>query len=105
MHSDRPAIGNGQVSEFCGELIDSDHKTILGLAKRFDLAVDDLLAAEPAGTSTDTYWFLGRYTAAQADIDFAPVRDAGHDRRCGRRRPITPWDNSTSAGRLRRSTT
>src|SRR6266545_3860920 len=68
MHSDAGGYwAEGQVSEFCGELIDSSHTTILGLANRFGLAVDDLLAAEPPG-STDTYWFLnGRYAAAQAD--------------------------------------
>ncbi len=77
MHSDTGGYwDNGQVSEFCGELIDSGHTTILGLAKRFELPVDDLISAQPEG-STDTYWFLGqRYTAAQADIDFAPVRKA-----------------------------
>jgi monoamine oxidase len=74
MHSDRGGYwANDQVSEFCGELIDSDHKTILGLASRFGLPVADLLAAEPAG-STVTYWFLGgRYSEEQADADFAPV--------------------------------
>ena len=77
MHSDRSGyFANGQVSEFCGELIDSGHTTILGLANRFSLPVVDLLAAEPAG-STETYWFLGgRYPESQADIDFGPVRDA-----------------------------
>jgi monoamine oxidase len=77
MHSDVSGYwADGQVSEYCGELIDSGHATVLGLARRFGLAVDDLLAAEPAG-STDTYWFLGaRYPAEQADRDFAPVRDA-----------------------------
>ena len=69
MHSDVGYWAQGQVSEFCGELIDSGHTTILGLADRFNLAVDDLLAAEPQG-STDTYWFLnGRYTVADADAD------------------------------------
>ena len=44
MHSDESAIGTTeQVSEFCGELIDSGHTTILGLAARFGLPVDDLL--------------------------------------------------------------
>ena len=77
MHSDGSGYwADAQVSEFCGELIDSGHTTILGLASRFGLAVDDLLAAQPPG-STDTYWFLNRrYTAAQADADFVPVREA-----------------------------
>src|SRR5204862_6744493 len=47
MHSDRSGYWtSGQVSEFCGELIDSGHTTILGLANRFSLPVVDLLAAE-----------------------------------------------------------
>src|SRR5437763_14552041 len=55
MHSDTSGYwAQDQVSEFCGELIDSDHTTILSLAQRFGLAVDDLHAAEPPGSS-DTY--------------------------------------------------
>ena len=73
MHSDTTSWLNGQTSEHCGELIDSGHKTILGLANRFNLARADLLAAEPAH-STDTDFFLGRYyTQAQANADFNPV--------------------------------
>jgi monoamine oxidase len=76
MHSERSYWANGQVSEIAGELIDTNHTTILSLAKRFDLTVTDLLAAEPEG-STETYLFFGeRYSAAQALIDFGPVRDA-----------------------------
>ncbi len=64
---------NDQVSEWCGELIDSGHVTIQGLAQRFGLALDDLHAAEPIG-STETYYFGGKYySAAQADQDFQPV--------------------------------
>ena len=99
MHSDRSGYWNaGQVSEFCGELIDSGHTTILRLAARFDLAVDDLLAAQPED-STDTYWFLNhRYTAAQADHDFAPVRRAAEEDADAAGYPTT-WDSYTSAGR------
>ena len=81
MHSDRSGYwANGQVSEFCGELIDTNHTTILGLAERFKLPVADLLAAEPAG-STETYWFLGgRYSAGQADIDFGAGARRGQER-------------------------
>jgi monoamine oxidase len=32
---------DNQVSEWCGELIDSDHETIIGLARRFGLPLDD----------------------------------------------------------------
>src|SRR5438034_6714001 len=73
MHSDTTSWLNGQVSEHCGELIDSGHKTILTLASRFKLATADLLGAEPAH-STDTNYFFGHYyTDAQAQADFNPV--------------------------------
>ncbi len=74
MHSDRSGYwANGQVSEFCGELIDTGHLTIRHLAQRFGLSTVDLLGAEPNGTD-DTYWFLdGYYPKAQADKDFQPV--------------------------------
>jgi monoamine oxidase len=73
MHSDTTSWLNGQTSEHCGELIDSGHKTILGLANRFNVARADLLSAEPVH-STDTDYFFGQYyTQAQANVDFNPV--------------------------------
>ena len=77
MHSDRSGyFSNGQVAEFCGELIDTGHTTIRGLAKRFHLPLTDLIAAQPGGTD-DTYWFLGGYySQSQVDDDFASVSDA-----------------------------
>ena len=98
MHSDHSGYwAEGQVSEFCGELIDSGHATILRLATRFGLAVDDLLAAQPIGSS-DTYWFLNRrYTAAQADADFVPVREAAKKDAADAGYP-TSWNSYTTAG-------
>src|SRR5256886_14856326 len=73
MHSDTTSWLNGQTSEHCGELIDSGHKTILGLASRFKLPTVDLLGAEPIH-STDTAYFFGHYyTDAQAQADFNAV--------------------------------
>jgi monoamine oxidase len=79
MHSDwtEPPLKdfwrNGQQAELCGELIDSNHKTILQLAQRFGLATVDLLGAQPNGTE-DTYWIFGQpYPKDQADADFQPV--------------------------------
>jgi monoamine oxidase len=78
MHSDWTEFGTGfwadhQQAELCGELIDSGHTTILGLANRFNLTVVDLLAAQPSGT-TDTYYVNGgRYSVARATADFQPV--------------------------------
>ncbi len=76
MHSDTTSWVNGQTTEHCGELIDSSHKTIHGLAKRFKIPTVDLGAAEPP-QSTDTYYFFGQYyTRTQANIDFNAVYQA-----------------------------
>src|SRR6266849_1078057 len=73
MHSDTTSWLNKQTSEHCGELIDSGHKTILGLASRFKLQTVDLLGAQPVH-STDTDFFFGKYyTDAQAHADFNQV--------------------------------
>ena len=64
---------NGQVSEWCGEFIDSGHSTIIDLAQRFGLILDDLLAAEPKNSS-ETYFFSEKYYSKhQADKDFQIV--------------------------------
>jgi monoamine oxidase len=73
MESDATSWLNGQTSEKCGELIDSGHKTILGLASRFNLLTADLLGAQP-NHSTDTDFFFGEYyTDTQAQADFNTV--------------------------------
>src|ERR1035438_3077765 len=70
---------DGQVSEWCGELIDSGHQTIQDLAARFGLALDDLLAAEP-DQSEDTYYFSGHYYRHATVVqDFQPVYQAVQD--------------------------
>src|SRR5438045_6745907 len=70
MHSDTTSWANGQVSEHCGELIDTGHKTIQQLAKRFGFGLTDLLSAQP-NQSTDTFYFLGGYYPnAHATSDF-----------------------------------
>jgi monoamine oxidase len=73
MHSDTTTWENGQVSEHCGELIDTNHTTILDLVSQFGLSTTNLLGAQPAG-STDTYYVNGGYySVSQATSDFAPV--------------------------------
>jgi monoamine oxidase len=65
----------GQQAELCGELIDTNHKTILQLAQRFKLQMADLLQAQPNGTE-DTYWVFGAdYPFDQASADFKPVHN------------------------------
>jgi monoamine oxidase len=76
MFTNTSYFAGGQVAEWGGELIDTGHKTIRKLARRFDLPLDDLLAAQPR-RSEDTYHFFGGYyPKAQADIDFEPVFNA-----------------------------
>jgi monoamine oxidase len=75
MFSNRRYWDDDQVSEWGGELIDTSHKTIRRLARRFGLVLDDLLAAEAPG-SEETYFFLGNYyTEAQAAADFLVIAD------------------------------
>src|SRR5436305_1927332 len=71
MHSNTSGFWNdGQVTEWCGELIDTNHKTIQFLAQRFGFKLADTFAGYPNG-STDTYWFTkyGYYSTDQADAD------------------------------------
>ena len=99
MHSDRSGYwADTQVSEFCGELIDSGHETIRDLARRFHLKRVDLLAAQPRGT-TDTYSFFGDYYSVdQADSDFDRIRATLDAQTEGAGYPTT-WDSSTRTGR------
>jgi monoamine oxidase len=76
MHSDTTSWLNGQTSEHCGELIDSKHKTILGLASRFKIPTVDLLAAEPVHSTQTDFFSGGYYTSAQENVDFNPVWSA-----------------------------
>ncbi len=89
---------SGQVSEWCGELIDTNHVTVRGLAKRYGLILDDLLAAE-ASRAQDTYFFLGKhYRAAQAAEDFGAIYAAvKHDVHAAGY--PTRYNKSTAAGR------
>jgi monoamine oxidase len=89
---------DGQVSEWCGELIDSAHAAIQSLAARFALPLDNLHAAEPAG-STETFFFRGEhYPAAQAWQDFQPIYQRVLEQNNATGYPTT-YNNSTADGR------
>lgn len=104
MHSDWTEFGrgfwdNGQQAELCGELIDTNHKTILQLAQRFSLPTVDLLQAQPTGT-TDTYWVFGAdYPYSQASNDFQPVHNTLQGQVQAAGYP-TLYNSSTSAGQF-----
>ncbi len=98
MHSNTTSWANGQVSEWCGELIDTGHASIIALAKRFKLKLDNLHDAEPKG-ATETYFFDGKYyTYAQADKDFQPVLDVLNQQNTDAPFP-TLYNSFTDAGR------
>jgi monoamine oxidase len=104
MHSDWQEFGhgfwaNGQQAELCGEMIDTGHKTILALARRFDLATVDLIQAQPNMT-TDTYWISGaQYPYAQAASDFKPVHMTLQGQKQAAGFP-TLYNSSTPAGQF-----
>ena len=104
MHSDWQEFGtsfwtNGQQAELCGEMIDTNHKTILQLARRFGLATVDLIMAQPNMT-TDTYWIFGaQYPYAQASNDFKPVHMALQGQIQATGYP-TLYNSSTQMGRF-----
>ncbi len=96
MHSDATTWQNRQKSEWCGEFINSGHKTVLGLASRFGLTVVDEVVAQPPGSS-DTLYFDGKYYLQdQADRDFAPV-NAVLQKQIGKA-PSTAYNSYTNEG-------
>ncbi len=98
MHSDTSSWANGQTSEWCGELIDTAHKTILQMAQRFGLQTVDLLQAQPMG-SQDTYFFFNNYYLQKtADGDFAQVHNVLQGQLQAAPFP-TLYSSSTSTGK------
>lgn len=95
--SDATYFDDGQVFEWYGELIDTGHAAMHGLADRFGLTMDHLPDTDPPNAAA-TYRFGGRwYPVRQAERDFAalwPVlqRDLETAR-------TVSWASSTADGR------
>ncbi|MBK9031451.1 MAG: FAD-dependent oxidoreductase [Myxococcales bacterium] len=98
MFSNRTGYWNaGQVSEWGGELIDTGHTTVRGLADRFGLPIDDLFAAQPAN-SVEVYKVGGGYyPKTQADADFDAIYRIVRDDLHAAPFPTT-FDSFTAAG-------
>jgi monoamine oxidase len=86
---------DGQITEWGGELIDSGHATMRGLAKRFGIGEVDILDTP----YEDTCYFGGQYyTLEDADADYRDVHSAVRKDMSSFTWPIT-WDgNNTAAG-------
>jgi monoamine oxidase len=73
MHSERTYWDDGQHTEWCGAMIDTHHKTMHALTRRFGIPLIDTVAPQPRG-ARDTSFFGGRYYPMMAaDKDFEPV--------------------------------
>src|SRR5947207_11028750 len=70
MHSDTTTWADGMVSEWCGEFIDSDHKTIQQLVARFGLETADLGQKRKDRTQNVMYLFNRYYEAEELARDF-----------------------------------
>ncbi|MFI6939663.1 flavin monoamine oxidase family protein [Streptomyces sp. NPDC050418] len=78
MWTQREHWAYGQTSEIGGELIDTSHKKILELCRRFDLPTEDFLGGGPNGAE-EVLWFQGEYyPREQAEQDFNAVYQALH---------------------------
>ncbi|QNS02686.1 flavin monoamine oxidase family protein [Streptomyces xanthii] len=78
MYSQRAHWAYGQTSEIGGELIDTSHKKMQELCRRFNLPLEDFLGGGPNGAE-EILWFNGAYyPRAQADEDFKAVYQALH---------------------------
>lgn len=98
MHSERGYWDDGQHTEWCGAMIDSNHVHMRALARRFRLRLIDTYAFM-LPHARDTSYFNRRYYAmSQADRDFAPVYRVLQEqlRAIG---PQTTYDSATPLAR------
>ncbi|KAA6216927.1 flavin monoamine oxidase family protein [Streptomyces filamentosus] len=76
MWTQRAHWAYGQTSEIGGELIDTSHKKMLELCRRFGLPVEDFLGGGPNGAEEVLWFDGGYYPREQADVDFNGVYQA-----------------------------
>ena len=73
MHSDAITWADGMVSEWCGEFIDGDHRTLLHLIQRFKLKTIDLGREIPDQAQTIMYFFNRYYEAKEVWGGLEPI--------------------------------
>jgi monoamine oxidase len=93
----RDYFGEGQIAEHGGELIDSDHAAVRGLAGELGLKLDNVIAAEKPGTRDTLHIDGGPYADAAALADYEEVRPALRRDLAAAGYP-TFYDHHTAAG-------
>jgi len=73
IHSDATTWADGMVSEWCGEFIDGDHRTLLHLIQRFKLKTIDLGREIPDQAQTIMYFFNRYYEAKEVWGGLEPI--------------------------------
>src|SRR5215469_3807792 len=73
MHSDATTWADGMVSEWCGEFIDSDHRTLLHLIERFRLKTIDLGRGMSDQAQTVMYFFDRYYDEEEVWGGLRPI--------------------------------
>lgn len=96
MYSQRDHWAYGQTSEIGGELIDTSHKKMLELCRRFGLPTEDFLGGGPNGAEEVLWFDGGYYSRDQADEDFKAVYQALHQDLQNSGEVF--WNQTTAAG-------
>ncbi|MEU3916111.1 NAD(P)/FAD-dependent oxidoreductase [Streptomyces sp. NPDC029721] len=96
MWTQRDHWAYGQTSEIGGELIDTSHKKIQELCRRFGLPLEDFLGGGPNGAEEILHFNGSYYPRTQADVDFKAVYQALH--RDLQDAGEVSWNSSTPAG-------
>jgi monoamine oxidase len=73
MHSNHSFWADDQVTEWCGEFVDTIHHLMRHLAHRFDLPLDDVIAAQPPHSRETLYFLSGYYTIEELAADLKPL--------------------------------
>lgn len=98
--SDRGGLAGGPVIEHGGELISDDHSSMLGLVRRYGLALE-AFAGGSAAKGDDVIWLDGReYRSDEFARDLAEIQPALDEARAAAGSPPTFASHSPGAKRL-----
>jgi monoamine oxidase len=98
MHSNWTYWNEGQHTEWCGAMIDTDHLTMHALARRFHQPLIDTWAPLAPHARDTSYFQHHYYPMTQADRDFEPVYAVLREQ-LAKLGPVTTWDSATPLAR------